>query len=169
MIYFSFGKNQQPYEGGREAKDFKRFMSNPSDPNSQKKDPREDWLTIQGNEHVHILGESDFDEFLQAKKSVLVMFYAPWCGHCNNMKPAYAQAAAQITSFLPGSYLAAVDATKNPKLSQRFNLKGFPTLKYFEAGQFRSDYMEGRVKENFVEFMRNPNQSSRQRETKPEL
>ena len=72
------------------------------------------------------------------------------------MKPAYGQAALELTSFVPGSYLAAVDATLSSKLSQRFELKGFPTLKYFEYGQFKFDYQGGRNKEDFVEFMRNP-------------
>lgn len=84
------------------------------------------------------------------------MFYAPWCGHCKNMKPAYAQAASEITSFVPGSYLAAVDATKTSGLASRFQLKGFPTLKFFESGHFKFDYSGGRNKEDFVNFMRDP-------------
>lgn len=84
------------------------------------------------------------------------MFYAPWCGHCKTMKPAYVQAAGEITSFVPGSYLAAVDATQSAKLSERFKLAGFPTLKFFEMGQFKFDYNGGRAKEDLVNFMRNP-------------
>jgi hypothetical protein len=71
------------------------------------------------------------------------------------MKPAYGQAANEITSFVPGSYLAAVDATKST-LGERFKVEGFPTLKYFENGQFKFDYSGGRSKEDFIEFMRNP-------------
>jgi protein disulfide-isomerase-like protein len=168
MAYFNFGKNQLPYEGGREAKDFIKFMRNPSDPNSMKQDPRDDWLGIQGNEHVHLLGNADFDEFLQVKKRVLVMFYASWCGHCTHMKPAYAQAATEITSFVPGAYLAAVDATKASQISERFKLNGFPTLKFFENGQFRFDYSGGRAKENFVEFMRNPVQPADMLQQQPQ-
>ena len=77
------------------------------------------------------------------------------CGHCKAMKPAYGQAASEITSFVPGSYLAAVDATKATKINDRFKLQGYPTLKYFESGEFKFDYSLGRTKENLVEFMRN--------------
>jgi len=71
-------------------------------------------------------------------------------------KPAYGEAATELTSFVPGAYLAAVDATKATKLSERFKLQGFPTIKYFENGEFKFDYSHGRTKESIVQFMRNP-------------
>lgn len=78
IIYFSnFGKQSQPYEGGREAKDFIKFMNNPNDPNAGKPDQRDDWLDIPGNEDVHLLDDSNFDEFIKDKEQVLVLFYAP--------------------------------------------------------------------------------------------
>ena len=52
-------------------------MTNPNDPNAGKSDPRDDWLEISGNEHVNILVDSTFDEFINSKPKVLVMFYAP--------------------------------------------------------------------------------------------
>lgn len=159
IIYLNYGKNPKPYEGGREAKDFIKFMKNPQDPNSAKSDPRDEWVDFPGNKHVHLLDDSNFDDFINSKRRVLVMFYAPWCGHCKNMKPAYALAANDVTSFVPGSYLAAVDATANNQLSKRFDLRGFPTLKFFENGQFKFDYNGGRNKDDFVEFLRNPVQT----------
>jgi hypothetical protein len=76
IIYFSFGKNSKPYEGGRELKDFIKFMSNPNDPNALKFDAREDWLDISGNQHIGFLDDTTFDNFIAEKKKVLVMFYA---------------------------------------------------------------------------------------------
>jgi hypothetical protein len=82
MFYLNFGKNPTPYEGGREAKNFIKFMSNPTDPNSQKQDPRDEWSHLHGYEHVYFLDDSNFDEFIQSKRRALVMFYAP----CNLKK-----------------------------------------------------------------------------------
>lgn len=78
------------------------------------------------------------------------------------MKPAYGLAANDITSFVPGSYLAAVDATKNPNLGKRFDVKGYPTLKFFEEGQFKFDYVGARTKDAIVEFMREPKSSKQE-------
>lgn len=160
IIYFNFGKNPTPYEGGRELKDFIKFMSNPKEPNAGKFDPRDDWLEVPGNEHLSFLDDKSFDEYVNSKPKVLVMFYAPWCGHCKTMKPAYGEAATEMKKFLPGAYLAAVDATKTSAINKRFELKGFPTIKYFENGKFKFDYSGGRTKDDIVNFMKDPKEAA---------
>lgn len=162
IYYFQYGKNQRTYEGGRETKDFVKFMKNPDDPNADKQDPRDDWLSVADNEYVHLLSDSDFDKFISGNGKVLVMFYAPWCGHCKSMKPDYAQAAGEMAKILPGHHLAAVDATKSTVLAKRFELSGFPTIKYFENGSFKFDYKGGRKKDDFISFMRNPNEKKQE-------
>jgi protein disulfide-isomerase-like protein len=157
IFYFQYGKNERQYEGGREKKDFIKFMNNPQDPNADKQDPRDDWLSIIDNEHVQLLNDNTFDDFINKKQKVLVMFYAPWCGHCKTMKPAYAEAAGELSKILPNDFLAAVDATKSPELSKRFDLNGFPTLKFFVNGKFMYDYKGGRSKDELVSFIRDPN------------
>jgi thioredoxin-like negative regulator of GroEL len=52
--------------------------------------------------------------------------------------------------------LAAVDATGNPKLSDRFNIVGYPTLKYFNNGKLVSDYDRKRSAEDIKTFMKSP-------------
>ena len=44
----------------------------------EEKKPEDDfWLQLDGGENVKQLGDSDFDEFVEAESSVMVMFYAP--------------------------------------------------------------------------------------------
>ena len=83
-------------------------------------------------------------------------FFVTGCGHCRMMKPSYSLAALQMKQELTQGVLAAVDATGNPKLSDRFNIVGFPTLKYFNNGKFVSDYDRKRSTEDIKTFMKSP-------------
>ena len=46
-----------------------------------------------------------------------------------------------------------MDATANPKLSQRFSIRGYPTLKFFKNGN-AVDYDSGRSKNDIVNYMK---------------
>ena len=57
-----------------------------------------------------------------------VRFYAPWCGHCKNLKPAYEKAAKSLDGL---AQVAAVncDEESNKAFCGSMGVKGFPTLK----------------------------------------
>lgn len=87
------------------------------------------------------------------------MFYAPWCGHCTQMKPAYADASAKLAESKSNGKLAVLDCTVHSKVQEKFKIQGFPTLKYFENGIFKNDYSGKRTAEAFIVFMKNENSS----------
>lgn len=79
----------------------------------------------------------------------LVKFYAPWCGHCKTMQPAYEQLA---TELLGQVNVAQVDVTANKELGRRFNITGFPTLKFIRLGM-TYNYRGPRTVESMREFV----------------
>jgi thioredoxin 2 len=83
--------------------------------------------------HPLALGDQDFDRFLSREELPLVVdFWAPWCGPCRMMAPAYEQASARIE---PRARLVKVDTEQNPGLAQRYGIRSIPTLAVFKRGR----------------------------------
>ncbi|KAG6035771.1 hypothetical protein E4U41_005941 [Claviceps citrina] len=70
----------------------------------------------------------------QSNHTSLVEFYAPWCGHCKNLKPAYEKAAKNLEGL---AKVAAVDCDDetNKQFCGAMGVKGFPTLKIVRPGK----------------------------------
>lgn len=68
----------------------------------------------------------------RADLPLLVDFWAPWCGPCRAMAPAFEEAARLLE---PGVRLAKVNTEDEPSLAARYGIRSIPTLVLFRGGR----------------------------------
>jgi thioredoxin 2 len=76
---------------------------------------------------------SDFDRTVEsAAVPVVTDFYADWCGPCRIMAPVLDQLAGEQAGRV---LVLKVDTDRDPELSNRFGIRGIPTIIVFRSGR----------------------------------
>ncbi|KAF8564118.1 hypothetical protein P879_11900 [Paragonimus westermani] len=95
----------------------------------------------------------DFNVRVIEKPNTLVMFYAPWCGHCKKLKPSFIAAGKRLAAMTDNIALALVDCTAQEGICGEFGVKGYPTIKLFKDGKHVHDFDGARDEEGIVNYM----------------
>ena len=107
------------------------------------------------NAHIGDLkGSFEIEAYDNKKESMLVMYYAEWCGHCKRTMPKFQKLMDEYKGSVK---IIAINSEleENKELVKSQNISGFPTIRYYPEG-FEGEYKEyegGREYSDFVQYL----------------
>lgn len=78
------------------------------------------------------LNQEQFRVLMEEGKVVLVDYWAPWCGYCRRIGPAYEKVAQQYGEDM---VVAKVNIDEEPQLAQQERIEVIPTLVLYRGGE----------------------------------
>ena len=79
-----------------------------------------------------VITKENFDsEVLKAEGTVLVDFWATWCGPCRILSPI----VDEVASERPDVKVGKINVDEQPELAQQFGIMSIPTLLVFKNGE----------------------------------
>ena len=86
--------------------------------------------------------KENFEEVRNSEKTVLLDFYADWCGPCRMLSPIIDEIASERDDIIVGK----VNVDEQPELAEQFGVFSIPTLVVMEGGQVKNQASGARPK-----------------------
>ena len=102
---------------------------------------------------VSITDDNFDNEVLKSSKPIVVDFWAEWCGPCKQISPILEEIGELKKDKLK---IFKLNVDENPQTSQKFGVRGIPTLMLFKDGNL-VDTKVGSLPKNMLESWLDPN------------
>lgn len=91
---------------------------------------------------VIVLTQDNFEKEVGQDRGALIEFYAPWCGHCKKLAPEY-ETLGESFRKAKSVMIGKVDCDDQKDLCGKYDVQGYPTLKWFPKGSLEPKKYEG--------------------------
>ena len=92
---------------------------------------------------------NNFDEVKNSEKTVLLDFYADWCGPCRMVSPLVDEIAEENPQYL----VAKINVDDEPELAESFSVTSIPTLVVMKGGKVVAQSSGARPKEQILAML----------------
>jgi len=116
---------------------------------------------------LYVLNDKSFAKHV-ASGDHFIKFYAPWCGHCQKLAPAW-QSLAKSYEGDDKVKIGKLDCTQAQSVCQENQVRGYPTLHYMRDGKIVETYKGGRDLESLKDFVKSMTGSAGAKEVKSDV
>lgn len=103
------------------------------------------------SDSVRNITDTSFEaDVLESSLPVLVDFWATWCGPCKMMAPLLSEAADHYAGKLK---ICKLEVEENPMTSNRYNVRGIPTMLIFKNGEIEATKVGSLSKTQLIDFI----------------
>ena len=95
------------------------------------------------------LNQNNFEEIKTSEKTVLIDFYADWCGPCRMVSPIIDEIAEEREDIK----VCKINVDEEPDLANRFQVMSIPTLMVFKDGQLVKQSQGARPKPQILDMI----------------
>jgi thioredoxin 1 len=93
----------------------------------------------------------DFQEkVLNSDKTIIVDFYADWCGPCKVLAPVLDEVASEHAAT---TVVVKVNVDEQSELAQKYGIRGMPTMLFFKNGEIKSTLVGNQPKNEIVKHL----------------